>query len=387
MFRSLPIASKIAVAITLFALPALFSLWLLASGQTKDIKFASLEVAGAEALGDLLQSELVLDQGLLNGAPAGDAAAPAHAAAGALAQLGLADDGAALALAAAGDPAAARQKLRALVSNVGDRSNLILDNVLDSYYATDVVLNRQPDMLDGLADMLALAAHKGDSADARAAFLVALGGLESVASGSEGSFHSAISDNADGSLTAALGARHAKLKQGMDALDAQLHGPAAPPAAAFADTLRQGGDFAIAGAAALQTLLQARVDHLRRMRAIDCAAAALLFAVAAAATLLSIRLLVVRRMSRLRDTMQVLASDRDVESVPYASDGDELGDMARTVQAFRETRLARVRLEVEAASLTEQRARAGRNPWIRIPWISAALLPAPWPCCGRQQTA
>jgi hypothetical protein len=39
----------------------------------------------------------------------------------------------------------------------------------------------------------------------------------------------------------------------------------------------------------------------------------------------------------MRDTMQSLATDHDVPAVPYAADGDELGEMVRTVQKIRET--------------------------------------------------
>jgi methyl-accepting chemotaxis protein len=358
MLHSLPIARKIAAAITLFALPALFSLWLLAAGQTKDIRFATLEVAGAQALHGLLAAEQGIDASLLKKIPSGPAeAAPVRGIAAALQLLGLQNDGDALAAAiTAGGATAARQKLRSLISNVGDRSNLILDNVLDSYYTTDVVLNRLPDALDGITDLRDLNAHKADSADARAAFQAAIGGLDSVTAGAESSYRSAIGDNTDGSLQAALAPRHDALKQALDGLMAQLHGNAIS-APQFLPLEAQTADFSQAGSDALLALLQARVNHLRYMRMVDCAAVALLFAMAAATTLLAIRLLVVRRMSRLRDTMQILAADLDVDTVPYERDGDELGEMARTVLAFRQNRLTKLRLEQAARQEEERRAR------------------------------
>ena len=357
MLKSLPIARKITLAISLFALPAIFSLWMLAMAQTKDIEFATKELAGAHALAGLLQAEEALDMAIL-GDPTAASAAPGavHDAAAGLAQLGLASEGDALATAAAGPPATAREKLRTLLGTLGDRSNLILDNVLDSYYTTDVVLNRMPDMLDGLADINDLARRKNESADARAAFLVALGGLEAVVSGSQASFYAAITDNQDGSLKA-LGAAHFSLEQALDSTDSALHGSTPPAPGDVLALLRQSGDFAGAATGALINLLHERVDRLRHTRLIDVVTAALLFAVAASCTMLAIRLFVVRRLGRLRDVMQNLAGNHDVDIVPYEADGDELGDMARTVQTFRQNRLTKLRLEAEAALAHEQRAR------------------------------
>lgn len=63
--------------------------------------------------------------------------------------------------AAEADPAKlaeARARLRALIVAIGDQSNLILDNVLETYYLTDATLNRLPDVMDRLAETALLAA-------------------------------------------------------------------------------------------------------------------------------------------------------------------------------------------------------------------------------------
>jgi methyl-accepting chemotaxis protein len=354
MKLSLPIARKITLAITLFVLPALFSLWMLATAQTKDIDFACRELIGAHGLAAVLRAEQALDEAVLQQTAAPGAAALRQAAP-AFAQLGLDSEAASLAAMPQGDPAAARDRLRALLNKLGDRSNLVLDNVLDSYYITDVVLNRMPDMMDGLASIDALIAHRGDSADAKATFLVALGALEAVVSGSKTSFDAAVTDNLDGSLKK-LVAAHAGLDTATAGAVAALRGATPPDRAALLALVRQTGGFAQATNGALTNLLQNRVDHLRRLRLTDVLAAALLFAAAAACTLLTIRLTVVRRLARLRDVMQALAAEQDVTVVPYATDGDELGEMARTVQTFRRNRLVKLQLESEAEAAARQRA-------------------------------
>ena len=350
MYRKLSIGRKIAMAVATFLLPVAFILWLLASGQGKDIRFAEREVAGVTALRGLLASEVGLDRTIL-GAPArgGTTRSLLTPDLPAFETLGLTHEATAL-MQANGDPAQIRTTLRALVASVGDRSNLILDNVLDSYYATDVVLNRLPDVLDNIADLRALAAAQAGSPDAKAAFLVAQGGLDGVLAGMDGSLVSALQDNTDGTLAPRLAAKYAALKAATTAHTAALRGGSAGSSEAGTVALiDQVGDFADAGSVALQAILQARVSALGWARLVDFAATGVLFAFAALSTLWVIRSGVVQRINVLRDSMVVLAADRDIAVVPCAGDGDEIGQMARTVQVFRENR--RLRMQAEAAAL------------------------------------
>ena len=357
--QRLSIAAKIAVAVSLFLLPVTFILWLLAAGQGKDIIFAAREVAGTVALRGLLAADAALDEAELGGPAAGDALqADLEPARDAFATLGLWDDAASLIAGRNADPATVRGKLSALIGSVGDHSNLILDNVLDSYYTTDVVMNRLPGVLDGTADLRALAGEAAKSPDAKAAFLVAEGGLESVLSGMDGSFQSAMQDNADGALAAALRDKYQALKAAMGNFTAALRAGHAPAdAAPYRALVRQAGDFSATGTESLRTLLQARVRNLRHARLFDFLMTAALFAAAAAATQIVIRAGVVRRINRLRDAMRTLADDKDVAEVPFATAGDEVGEMARTVQVFRENRLQRLRAEKAAQEMQAVRER------------------------------
>ena len=359
MYQRLSIGRKIAMAVATFLLPVAFILWLLAGGQGKDIRFAEREVAGVTALRGLLAAELGLDRTILGARPAGVTTggllSPALPAFG---TLGLAREAAALMQADGGNPAQVRTLLRALVASVGDRSNLILDNVLDSYYATDVVLNRLPDVLDNIADLRALAAAQGGSPDAKAAFLVAQGGLDGVLAGMDSSMQSAVQDNTDGTLAPRLAAKYSALKGATTAHTASLRGGAgAGDGAGTLALIDQVGDFADSGAGALQAILQARVSALGRTRLVDFAATGVLFAFATLSTLWVIRSGVVQRINVLRDSMVALARDQDIAEIPFAGDGDEIGQMARTLQVFRENRRLRLEAEAQARDVAASRDR------------------------------
>ena len=245
LFGNLRLGQKIAVAVTMFLAPIVLTLWLLIAGQNKDIGFAAKEVAGTGALGMLATLQTSADQALLHGTHLNPAEFPA------IPQ----DDFATLALAkeiqaatdALGhatqqaDITKARAALRDLQGQVGDHSNLILDNVLDTYYLTDVVLNRLPELLDRLADIVPLAADQAKSADARANFLIMLGGLSAVLDGMDASMQATQSDNASGVLRAALGAEYQSLHQDLAALAASLQKTSA--GASTADLLARSATF------------------------------------------------------------------------------------------------------------------------------------------------
>jgi hypothetical protein len=52
------------------------------------------------------------------------------------------------------DRQSARTHLHDLIIKIGDRSNLILDNVIETYYLTDVTLNCIPDIFHDVAEIL-----------------------------------------------------------------------------------------------------------------------------------------------------------------------------------------------------------------------------------------
>lgn len=343
----------------MFLLPIGLILVLLAQVQNKDIDFATSEVAGTRALAALGTLQAATDTALHGGT--GLAGVDERLEQAGFPDLGLSQDAAALTAAfrSAGDAAAltsARTSLRDLQSKVGDRSNLILDNVLATYYLTDVVLTRMPDLLDRLTDIGPLAAAQGTSVEARADFLIALGGLTAVLSGLDSSMHSAVDDDPTGAAGTALSKTYETLQKDLAALSAGLQAAADTPVSAA--LLTQCVAFMQQTNVELSRQLVARVDHMKTVQRLAFAATLLLFGLAAAGTMLVIRNGVVRPVNALCLVTRRLA-DGDLDAAPVQREsGDEVSDLARDIGEFRRRLLDKRDLEADrehADALRDQR--------------------------------
>jgi methyl-accepting chemotaxis protein len=177
----LQVGHKLGLAACAFAVPVIFVIWSLVSVQSIAVRFALPEIAGAHYLGALFEIQVQAAAAALSGdtAPPGMAGRSASLQSAAGTGLDCAAEAQAV-IAALGIPAglaAARARLRDLIVRIGDRSNLILDNVLGTYYLTDVVLNRLPDMLDNVADLSRTRHLAASDVDGRSQMLVGIGGL------------------------------------------------------------------------------------------------------------------------------------------------------------------------------------------------------------------
>ena len=229
---SLGLGQKIGWSLALFVLPMGLILYLLVAAQNRDIGFASREVHGVRALSALNELQAVAERALFVGDRAEQAVRTIDGAAVDFAALDLADEAAAIvrALRDAGDAATvvkARAALRGLQVKVGERGNLVFDGILQTCYLTDVVLNRLPNLLDRLADMAGLAAAQADAADARARFLIALGGLDVWLDGLDASMHAAADSDTSGMLKSGLMRDYGSLHKDLSALRDRLRTSAA----------------------------------------------------------------------------------------------------------------------------------------------------------------
>nr|WP_294521876.1 methyl-accepting chemotaxis protein [uncultured Rhodopila sp.] len=346
---SLRLGPKIGLSIGLFVLPVALILILLAANQNKDIEFATKEVAGTRALAVLSAVQAEADVALLSGTAAnagGGLDAPAFA------QLGLARETSALgqSLSDAHDAAsltAARTALRDLQSKVGDRSNLILDNVLDTYYLTDVVLNRLPELLDRLADIGHLAAAQGTSVDARADFLIALGGLSAVLDGMDVSLHAAVDDEPGGGWKRTLLPDYEALHTDLADLSARLQKSA--DASGDAALLGRTAGFTKLATLELERALDQRVSHLTTIQRLAFIATFLLFGLAAAGTMLVIRAGVIRPVNALCLATRRLANGDLDNQVPQRRSRDEVAELARDIAEFRQRLIDKRELEADQA--------------------------------------
>jgi methyl-accepting chemotaxis protein len=375
MKSSFGIAAKLALAIALFVLPVGFTIGVLYLTQQEAIDFGTKEAQGNAYLGILRRAHA----DLLGGA---DKAAIAAAIAKAETDFGheMVSDELALAaqtaITSAGVPDAA-SALRDLITRVGDKSNLILDPDLDSYYVMDLVLLKVPDLMDRVTQVANYARDHQEAADRAytindvAEFLKLDGGFQTVVDGTAGSMSSAYDGSKDNKfgrvdiLPDRLGKSYEAMSQALKAFTDSYRtselagGTDKLDVAAIAAAERAARDailaFGDANDAALDELLQARVDAFVLTRVLVFAATAALFVLAIFGTIYFIRRNVTKPIDELAATMEEIAQDRTDLSISLVSRSDELGRMARTVETFRQGIVRRLELEAAARGEAERR--------------------------------
>ncbi|WP_374380584.1 methyl-accepting chemotaxis protein [Dongia sp.] len=375
MNRSFGIAAKLALAIALFALPVGFTIYKLYESQQIAIDFGDKEAQGNFYLGALRKAHGALLDG-------GDKAAIADTVTQAEGAYGDGMQSAELAAAAVtavkGDDAlAAAGAIRALITRVGDKSNLILDPDLDSYYVMDLVLLKVPDLMDRVQEIAAYTHDHastptgGYSINDVAGLLKLDGGFKSVVAGAAGSLDSAYSgskDNINGLadiLPDRLGKSYEAMTQAINAfsdtyMQSELAGEAGKLDVGAVDNAAKAARQAVqafgdANDAALAELLTARVGVFVTDRIVTFAVTAILFVLAIMGTVLFIRRNVTRPIVNLAGIMDELAQDRTDLAVPLVARSDELGRMARAVETFRGGISKRLELERAARAEAEHR--------------------------------
>jgi signal transduction histidine kinase/HAMP domain-containing protein len=262
---------------------------------------------------------------------------------------------AAAAVAQGNDAAALRAvaSARALISRIGDQSNLILDPDLDSYYSMSLVLLRFPELVDLLAQIRAQAhrsVHDGAiSADDRTEFLILEGRLTNVIKGIEGDRQAGYSGNPDGSLERGLAPGFTLLDGALSDLLTELRasiidqsGPirAEPVDSAIETSLRATRTVWVQTSSELNRLLKIRIDgFFQRMWTHFALAGALL------SVILILVLLVARRIAvpigHLAEVAEAVRQTNDYDRRAKWDSGDEIG---RLVDAFN-TMLERLQAE------------------------------------------
>lgn len=366
------VAHKLTLAACAFAVPVAFILWALVAEQRVAIRFASQEVAGARYLMELSGVQGATSSLAVGGA-AGSWNLSQH-----LAELDAAH-GAGLDTAAQAEPAikalqdpaalpGARAKLRELIARIGDRSNLILDNVLATYYLTDVVLNRLSDVLDRVPDLTQGQSSGVGSSEARAEFLVGLGSLVADLDGMDASLGSAEQAEGGDAIRAALDGAYRPLRAELGAFVEALKAGRAQTTEAQ-NLVGETERFTRDAAQELTRLLEARVAGLYAAQLRVLGVTGLLFVLAVAAMLAVVRRSLTRPLTALNTTTLRLANGELDANVPAIASADEVGDMGRALGVFR-TRLIEAR-EMQAAQKAEQGARLERSE--RLAFLTASF--------------
>jgi methyl-accepting chemotaxis protein len=371
MVRSLGIAQKLAVAAMLFLAPVAYVLTALVGNQNSTISFSAKERLGTFYLRQIAKLHSTMASANLAGTGAG-LATGAGLIEGAERDFGDGMESAELARAAADAVRGvantgkgheeARAALRALIARVGDKSNLILDPDLDSFYVMDTTLVKLPDALDRTTTMALLARRifvdGVMDADEKVEFYVELGGLKSVMDGIDASLAAAYGGNADGSVKSSLDRPAQAVAQARIRLLDGIEKKA--PDAATTDAILGGlGSLYVASSADLERLLDNRIAGFRSSQFWTLLITTLLFVGAAIAVLAVARRGVLTPLLGLTGAMKRLA-DGDLEvDIPGIDRHDEVGAMAAATAVFRDA--GRRNRELEAEQAQEQAARRRRQ--------------------------
>lgn len=355
------IAGKLGLSLVLFLVPIAYVIFNLIAQQQIAIDFAAKELQGNAYLRVVQQAQFDFWLHRRSGMEIADALAAAERSFGA----GMNSSSAAVAAENAlksGAPGAAAA-LRALVAQVGDQSNLILDPDLDSYYVMDLVLTKLPDVTDQIAILGSLSAQGSATNGERVDLLVAQGALQALVDGLARSVGAGYAGNADGSLKAALEASFRAADEGMRGFATSIkamgtQGGAAPDITPVLTVLER---FAGVSADQLDRLLQLRIDGFVRNRLITLLVTGVLFLAALAVVVTLLRRAVIRPLNEMIAAMKRLA-DGDLETaIPGAGRRDEIAAMAAAMAVFRTNAVERSRMErqrQEEQTRREHRAKA-----------------------------
>jgi methyl-accepting chemotaxis protein len=346
--------------------------WLFWEQSNKDINFAEREIEGTV----LMEAVWPVALRSANGEAAESGAANAlRAALGAYTHIVAPASAGPLADAAIeGDAASAI----ALVTAVGNGSNLVLDPDLDSFYVMDAAIVKMP--------LLGSAAHAFEAAvleaagagplsfEQRSAIVMSYASMTSAYNGVLASLNEAEAASADGSVRANLAPARAALAEAYEPFrvfgdqivttvgvtgELPAMGTRLEEHEAFLNGLDTAWQVANAD---LERLLSQRIDRLEARLFTN-----LMLALAALALAGGLMFAVSRglstRIRRLVDTMDVLREGDTSVEAPYLNDKHETGRIAAAVAAFKQSLLDNAALQLEQAAQAE-RAQAERRAQI-----------------------
>ncbi len=403
----LRLVPKFVLVAAVLVLPTLYATRAYMTTQDGQIAFSAAERDGVTALGPATDVLAALDQARIVAVGdaigvSGDADATQAALTAAIAAMDAADASVggslgssaawseaeaaiATALDASGEPAevdaaygTATAAVVALVTKVGDGSNLILDPDLDSFYLMDATVVKLPSLIDasaGGATRLALRlAAKEDGAAARATAAVDSGTLASTLTAMLGGYGTSFDSTADASVKPAVEGALGDAQGAVESLATSLQGSVAEdggdPAAILA-----AGAAATEAAHALSERTLPRLDALiaTRIAGFDAIKQRTLL-IAIVSLLLAVYLFIgfYRAITRTLHAVGVglaAAAAGDLGGVPEISARDEIGGIARTLDAtlgtMRETmsevRGAAGRVADAAGQIAERTAISGRS--------------------------
>ena len=256
------------------------------------------------------------------------------------------------------DPTEKLDAGKTLIGNVADNSNLTLDPDLDSFYAMDADTVRLPGIVAAAIALTKAAAEPAGTPSRLVHIAFAVNRLEISAGDANASLSAAMKNNKAGLTKTALVVLTGELKKAADTLAANGRalldgGTAANLGADEVTLLKQTDTTWVATNAELKRLLDVRVHAFHSKLAINLMIAGLSLLISywlskTISTGLS------RRVSRLVAVMKQLVAEDPTPEIPYLSDRNETGQIAKTLLAFKASVAARKHLEGEQVAANEQ---------------------------------
>jgi len=285
--------------------------------------------------------------------------------------------------------------LRNLMSRIGDKSGLVLDSDLDSFYTMDALTAKVPDILDqttGEALLIAQHANKGSfSVDDKANYLVLKTQLDTSVAGLKADILAAYRGNADGSLKSALDSTFLAVGSGVEAFAQQMDRHASEAGTGNlkpADVFRLANDLRQTTVqlrdrlkSELDRLLTLRIGRIHSELYWSLGITSLLFILAVVCVVLILRHSITKPIAKLTASMGILASGNMSEIVPGIMRGDEIGQMSRAVQVFKDNmieadqlRSEQLQAEMSGKAAVARREKLAKEFILRIEQLSSGFV-------------
>lgn len=246
------------------------------------------------------------------------------------------------------------EQLAALVSAIGDVSELILDPDLDTYYLMDMLVNHEPKSLVLLADLrreeLAATRSDGLRPDVHARTVGYQRALQGLLLSAERAHDALVRHARDEQVTARVTPPFRSYAALLDNFDVG-RGTTAQTGVTdvfLPELLDAGSRLQHATTGELTRLLSHRIDTIRRARDRQIVLSLVMFALAVVAMLLLLSFLVNRPVRNLTRAMLALARGNVNIQLDLVDRSDEVGAMSRAVTVFRDNAIRKQMLEARA---------------------------------------
>lgn len=380
-FAKRSIATRLLVALAVFLLPVTFVSWRLAANQSELIEFSNRELVGAGYMEPALVLHARMIDATVARAKGRSDVAPARSAWARLEAFHkaqrdpIAIDADLVAIQKAidqldrltvYDPAIVREALaqsRNLFRTIGEESNLLLDPKLNTYYLMVTTVTNAAPLMEFLAyhasaSVLADRSENPKTTTVAARHAGRLIGLSDTFNESLTSAVRASRDETASSQPEAAISDHARLEQKARQATGQLQlalDNKDPDQAHYVAAVARASVLTVSILANEQLAeeLQRRVRQQERDMAVTIATAMILFLAGLLLVLLVVRRGVVNPLARLTAAMRQVAGGNLTQTAPFVDRFDEVGDMARALDVFRDNAIARIEAEHAAKAKSE----------------------------------